>query len=103
MWWRCRFESEDVCLQCFEGGKLICCDFCPMVYHEKCLGITAKDMPKLTWSRLPTHEPNHEPTHEPTRAHELTPTPTPTPTPTGTLMRWSIPVRRRMVLWRDLE
>ncbi|GJJ09319.1 hypothetical protein Clacol_003541 [Clathrus columnatus] len=34
------WEHENTCLDCWDGGDLICCDRCPRVYHEDCRGIT---------------------------------------------------------------
>lgn len=37
-------QSESECHLCGKGGKLICCDACPKVYHFKCLDISASDI-----------------------------------------------------------
>jgi hypothetical protein len=39
------FENrwEDLCKLCGTGGKVICCDTCPCVFHPKCLGL--KEVP----------------------------------------------------------
>ena len=29
-------EHNDQCFMCFNGGQLVCCDFCPKVYHCQC-------------------------------------------------------------------
>ena len=29
-------EHEDDCYICFNGGELVCCDFCPKVFHCAC-------------------------------------------------------------------
>ncbi|KAF7347362.1 ISWI chromatin-remodeling complex ATPase ISW2 [Mycena venus] len=31
-----RFESEDYCINCREGGTLVMCDHCPRVFHAHC-------------------------------------------------------------------
>ena len=38
------YEHQDVCLVCWDGGEIICCDFCPASYHLSCLGLTKKDL-----------------------------------------------------------
>lgn len=29
-------ENEDFCAVCLNGGELLCCDYCPKVYHLSC-------------------------------------------------------------------
>lgn len=29
-------ENEDFCAVCLNGGELLCCDFCPKVFHLSC-------------------------------------------------------------------
>ncbi|CAK75097.1 unnamed protein product (macronuclear) [Paramecium tetraurelia] len=41
---------EDQCKECGKGGKVICCDTCPKVFHAKCLGL--KEIPKGRWNCL---------------------------------------------------
>ncbi|CAK85337.1 unnamed protein product (macronuclear) [Paramecium tetraurelia] len=41
---------EDRCNKCGQGGKVICCDTCPKVFHTKCLGL--KEVPKGKWNCL---------------------------------------------------
>jgi hypothetical protein len=49
----------DRCLKCWEGGSLICCDFCPAAYHIGCLGMESEDeLPKMKWS-CPQHSCMH--------------------------------------------
>jgi hypothetical protein len=44
------YEHVDRCLKCWEGGSLICCDFCPAAYHIECLGFKSEDeLPKTKW------------------------------------------------------
>ena len=44
------YEHEEFCLQCWDGGELVCCDFCPAAYHPKCLGY--KDALEMTGGAL---------------------------------------------------
>ncbi|PFH46225.1 hypothetical protein AMATHDRAFT_70336 [Amanita thiersii Skay4041] len=37
-----KFESEEWCNYCRDGGELIMCNLCPRVFHSKCHGITKK-------------------------------------------------------------
>ncbi|CAM9245355.1 unnamed protein product, partial [Phaeothamnion confervicola] len=30
-------SSEEACARCDDGGTLLCCDFCPTVWHDRCL------------------------------------------------------------------
>jgi len=34
------FTHQDHCQVCWDGGSLICCDYCPLSFHLKCLGLT---------------------------------------------------------------
>ncbi|CAD8132939.1 unnamed protein product [Paramecium octaurelia] len=43
-------QWEDQCKECGQGGKVICCDTCPKVFHAKCLGL--KEIPKGKWNCL---------------------------------------------------
>ena len=31
------YDHDEVCLICWDGGYLVCCDFCPASYHPECL------------------------------------------------------------------
>ncbi len=48
------FDHMSVCLHCWEGGELICCDFCPAAYHPSCIGIDADEVSSIKWS-CPQH------------------------------------------------
>ncbi|KAL3680801.1 hypothetical protein R1sor_023757 [Riccia sorocarpa] len=43
-------QSEDFCRACGTGGKLLCCDTCPAVYHLGCLDPPLKIAPMGKWS-----------------------------------------------------
>ncbi|KAF8577385.1 hypothetical protein K439DRAFT_1418275 [Ramaria rubella] len=36
---RAAWEHEDYCIVCRDGGELLCCQFCPRVFHAACLGL----------------------------------------------------------------
>ncbi len=44
-------EHMDVCLVCWDGGELLCCDHCPAAYHPECLGYTPAEMKQLERKR----------------------------------------------------
>ena len=33
----------DYCQQCWDGGELLCCDYCPASFHPPCIGMTMKE------------------------------------------------------------
>ncbi|KAF5367362.1 hypothetical protein D9615_010278 [Tricholomella constricta] len=39
-----KFESEDWCIHCRDGGELILCYSCPRVFHAKCGGLTKAEV-----------------------------------------------------------
>ena len=43
-------EHADYCHTCKDGGELLCCDFCPLAYHLKCLVPPMDSIPKEDWS-----------------------------------------------------
>jgi len=49
---RSPIENFDYCYVCNDGGDLISCDQCPMVYHLRCVGLDT--VPKGVW-RCPWH------------------------------------------------
>ncbi|KAH7421029.1 hypothetical protein KP509_13G036700 [Ceratopteris richardii] len=40
---------EEVCHKCKEGGRLLCCDGCPIAVHKKCLGYELKNVIGKEW------------------------------------------------------
>ncbi|TCD65790.1 hypothetical protein EIP91_002183 [Steccherinum ochraceum] len=35
-----KYENEDYCIHCRDGGNLVCCSYCPRVFHAGCRGFT---------------------------------------------------------------
>ena len=44
------YENSPVCGVCWEGGKLLCCDFCPSSFHMECIGLEPDDFGSGAWS-----------------------------------------------------
>ena len=42
-------EHADYCHTCKDGGELLCCDFCPLAYHLKCLVPPMETIPNGDW------------------------------------------------------
>lgn len=42
-------EHADYCHTCKDGGELLCCDFCPLAYHLKCLVPPMSSIPNGEW------------------------------------------------------
>ena len=42
-------EHMSVCRVCKDGGKLICCDFCPESYHLNCVEPPLDQIPEGDW------------------------------------------------------
>ena len=42
--------SEDYCHICADGGNLLCCDLCPMVYHKECIGLMEEPDEDIIWA-----------------------------------------------------
>ena len=42
-------EHADFCQTCKDGGELLCCDFCPLAYHLKCLVPPMDKIPDGEW------------------------------------------------------
>ncbi|KAF8512943.1 SNF2 family N-terminal domain-containing protein [Hysterangium stoloniferum] len=49
------FEHEDYCIECWDGGELLCCQHCPRVFHAACMGLP-KDAHKLPMVKCSQHE-----------------------------------------------
>jgi len=49
------YDHMDVCLVCWDGGALTCCDICPASYHLSCIGLTEKDLPQKGLWTCPQH------------------------------------------------
>lgn len=39
----------EVCAECGSGGHVICCDFCPKVYHLECTQPVLRRVPRGEW------------------------------------------------------
>jgi len=39
-------ETDEWCHLCKVGGDLVCCSWCPRIYHLKCLGLNKRTCPK---------------------------------------------------------
>lgn len=49
------WEHEDWCIYCRDGGKLICCNSCPRVFHAQCDKVRKNEKPTLL-PRCPQHK-----------------------------------------------
>ena len=49
------YENSSLCQLCWEGGDMICCDFCPNVMHAACCGIDDPSSLGSMWS-CPHHK-----------------------------------------------
>ena len=49
------YENSSLCQLCWEGGDMICCDFCPNVMHSACAGIDDPSTLGNMWS-CPHHK-----------------------------------------------
>ncbi|KAF8063974.1 P-loop containing nucleoside triphosphate hydrolase protein [Lyophyllum atratum] len=39
-----KFESEEWCIHCRDGGELVLCTYCPRVFHAKCRGLSKLEL-----------------------------------------------------------
>ncbi|BFZ64542.1 hypothetical protein YB2330_005689 [Saitoella coloradoensis] len=52
---RKKFEHQDYCWECKDGGFVIECGQCPRVYHPKCIGWNKNDVKRTTNLVCPQH------------------------------------------------
>jgi len=43
------WDELEVCAVCCDGGELLCCDSCPNLYHQQCVGLSRDEIPKGSW------------------------------------------------------
>ncbi|EIW74988.1 hypothetical protein CONPUDRAFT_169853 [Coniophora puteana RWD-64-598 SS2] len=53
---RAKWETEDWCLHCRDGGELVVCGLCPRVFHGRCAGYTAAEVRRLPQLHCSQHE-----------------------------------------------
>ncbi|KAN0080357.1 P-loop containing nucleoside triphosphate hydrolase protein [Tylopilus felleus] len=44
---RAKYDSEDWCIYCRDGGEVVVCSQCPRVFHPECHGITPAELKSL--------------------------------------------------------
>ncbi|KAF8554251.1 hypothetical protein OG21DRAFT_1497134 [Imleria badia] len=44
---RVKYDSEDWCIYCRDGGEVVVCSQCPRVFHPECQGITPAELKRL--------------------------------------------------------
>lgn len=42
-------DSNSSCEVCERGGDLVCCDLCPLVFHQRCIRPSLASLPKGSW------------------------------------------------------
>ncbi|KAG6336253.1 hypothetical protein ID866_2830 [Astraeus odoratus] len=45
--YRPKYDSEDWCIYCRDGGEVVVCSLCPRVFHPECHGITPAQLKRL--------------------------------------------------------
>ncbi|KAG2030306.1 SNF2 family N-terminal domain-containing protein, partial [Suillus americanus] len=53
---KAKYETEDWCVYCRDGGDVVLCTSCPRVFHPKCHGITTAQLRKLPMVHCPQHK-----------------------------------------------
>lgn len=56
---RKKFETEDWCLYCRDGGELVVCTWCPRVFHAKCHGLSRRDVAHMVSASCSQHKCAH--------------------------------------------
>ncbi|KAH7906758.1 P-loop containing nucleoside triphosphate hydrolase protein [Hygrophoropsis aurantiaca] len=52
---KAKFESEDWCIYCRDGGEVVLCTSCPRVFHGKCHGMTPAEVRRAFAPRCSQH------------------------------------------------
>ncbi|KDQ50600.1 hypothetical protein JAAARDRAFT_63080 [Jaapia argillacea MUCL 33604] len=52
---RKKYEHEDWCVYCRDGGELVLCSYCPRVFHPQCHGVTKAHVERLPSLTCPQH------------------------------------------------
>ncbi|CAL1715435.1 unnamed protein product [Somion occarium] len=50
-----KFDHEDWCIYCRDGGELVLCSHCPRVFHADCHGVTKKEVAKASFITCSQH------------------------------------------------
>ncbi|KAI0945925.1 hypothetical protein AcV7_010039 [Taiwanofungus camphoratus] len=50
-----KYDSEDWCIYCRDGGELVLCNHCPRVFHAACHGMTKADLKRSLIASCPQH------------------------------------------------
>jgi hypothetical protein len=49
------YAHSEYCQECWEGGDLFCCDYCPVSVHAGCVGVSARALERMTPYSCPHH------------------------------------------------
>ncbi|GAA5963892.1 hypothetical protein JCM21900_003969 [Sporobolomyces salmonicolor] len=50
-----RFDHQDFCFACKDGGEVYTCGSCPRVMHQECSGLSAKELKEVMTYYCPQH------------------------------------------------